>query len=318
VRALVTGGRGFIGRRVCERLAALGHEVRALDNGWRSDAALPDGVTAFDADVRDRVRLDEACAGVDLVVHLAAIQGTANFYRDPALVLDVNLRGVLNVAEAAASAGVQRLVFSSSSEVYGIPVRFPTPETEPLQVPDPLNPRWSYGGSKLAGELVVANLARAAGYDFTILRYHNVYGPAMGWDHVIPQFIRRLELDEEFTIQGDGEQQRSFCYVDDAVDATLAAAVKDVARGQIFNIGNPDGEVSINALVALLEEISGKDVQPRHVPFEGEGTRRRVPDIARARQLLGYSPGVSLPEGLKRTYAWYAEELRRQPVRSSM
>jgi UDP-glucose 4-epimerase len=317
VRALVTGGRGFIGRRVCERLAALGHDVRALDNGWRSEASVSDGVTAIDADVRDRGRLDAACAGVDVVLHLAAIQGTANFYRDPALVLDVNLRGVLNVAEASASAGVRRLVFSSSSEVYGLPNRFPTPETEPLQVPDPLNPRWSYGGSKLAGELVVANLARVGDYDFTILRYHNVYGPAMGWDHVIPEFIRRLELNEEFTIQGDGEQQRSFCYVDDAVDATVAAALEDDARGQIFNIGNPDEEVSINELLALLEDISGKRVEPRHIPFEGEGTRRRVPDISRARQLLLYAPAVSLPEGLRRTYAWYAEELKREPVRSS-
>ena len=317
MRALVTGGRGFIGRRVCERLAALGHDVRALDNGWRSDAPAADGVTAIDADVRDRERLQEACADVDVVLHLAAIQGTANFYRDPALVLDVNLRGVLNVAEASASAGVQRLVFSSSSEVYGIPSRFPTPETEPLQVPDPLNPRWSYGGSKLAGELVVANLARVGGYDFTILRYHNVYGPAMGWDHVIPQFIRRLELNEEFTIQGDGEQQRSFCYVDDAVDATLGAALEDGARGQIFNIGNPDEEVSMNELVALLEDISGKRVRPRHIPFEGEGTRRRVPDISRARELLHYTPVVSLPDGLAHTYAWYAEELKREPLRSS-
>jgi nucleoside-diphosphate-sugar epimerase len=317
VKALVTGGRGFIGSRVCDRLASLGHDVRSLDNGWRTDTPAADGVTAIDADVRDRERLDEACAGVDVVFHLAAIQGTENFYRDPALVLDVNLRGVLNVAEASAASGVKRLVFSSSSEVYGVPERFPTAETEPLQVPDPLNPRWSYGGSKLAGELVVANLARVSDYDFTILRYHNVYGPAMGWDHVIPQFIRRLELNEEFTVQGDGEQQRSFCYVDDAVDGTLAAAFEDGGRNQIFNIGNPAAEVSINQLVALLEEVSGKEVRPRHIPFEGEGTRRRVPDISRAQQLLRYAPTVSLPEGLRRTYEWYADELESQPVRSS-
>lgn len=316
MKALVTGGRGFIGRRVCERLAELGHDVRALDNGWRSDAPVSDGVTAVDADVRDRAAVDEACSGVDVVLHLAAIQGTGNFYRDPALVLDVNLRGVLNVAEASAANGVRRLVFSSSSEVYGIPVRFPTPETEPLQVPDTLNPRWSYGGSKLAGELVVTNLARAGGYDFTILRYHNVYGPAMGWDHVIPQFIRRLVLNEEFTIQGDGAQRRSFCYVDDAVDATIAAVLEDDARGHIFNVGNPDQEVSINQLVALLQEISGKQVEPRHVPFDGEGTRRRVPDIAQARQLLHYEPLVTLPDGLGRTYAWYAQELEAHPLRS--
>jgi nucleoside-diphosphate-sugar epimerase len=315
VNVLVTGGLGFLGSRLAQTLAGAGHEVVALDNGFRDSGERPDGVRAIDADVRDGAAVREAARGAEAVVHLAAIQGTGNFYAIPDEVLDVNLRGTLNVAEACAQEGVRRLVFSSSSEVYGEPSTFPTREEHPLSVPDPLNPRYSYGGSKIAGELIVLNAARRNGFEFTILRYHNVYGPAMGWDHVIPQFIRRLELGEEFTIQGDGSQTRSFCYVDDAVAATAAAVTAPGAANRIVNVGNPE-ETTIRELAALLARIAGKRVEPRHVPFEGEGARRRLPDVARAREVLDFDPRVSLEEGLRETYRWYAERLSREAVRA--
>jgi nucleoside-diphosphate-sugar epimerase len=309
MRLLVTGGLGFIGRGLVAALADAGHDVLALDNGWRSDRDVPAGITAIEADIRDEAAVETAVEGCDAVVHLAAIQGTANFYEQPELVLDVNVRGVLNIAEACARRGVRRLVFSSSSEVYGVPTEFPTPESAPLVVPDPTNSRWSYGGSKIIGELAVVNVARHAGFEYTILRYHNVYGPRMGWDHVIPQFIARLERGERFTVQGDGEQRRSFCFVDDAVEATVRATTSGPAAGEIMNIGNPREEWSINELVALLSRVSGRRIEPVHVPFEGEGTRRRLPDIARAASVLGFAPRVTLEEGLRRTYDWYAQAL---------
>jgi nucleoside-diphosphate-sugar epimerase len=307
---LVTGGLGFIGAGVSESLARAGHRLTVLDNGWRSGDEAPEGVEVLSADIRDVDAVRRAVAGSETVVHLAAIQGTENFYKYPELVLDVNVRGALNVVDACVAEGVKRLVFSSSSEVYGIPTKFPTPESEPLVVPDPLNPRWSYGGSKIIGELAIANAARLHGFEFTILRYHNVYGPRMGSDHVIPQFIRRLELGEEFTVQGDGEQRRSFCYIDDAVAVTVVSALEPRAAGAILNIGNPAEEVSINDLVRSLSRISGKHIEPRYVPFEGEGTRRRLPDISRARELLGFEPSIRLEDGLQRTYAWYAQSFR--------
>jgi nucleoside-diphosphate-sugar epimerase len=315
VKVLVTGGLGFLGSRLAEALTAAGHEVVALDNGFCDSGDRPAGVRAIEADVRDAAAVREASRGADAVVHLAAIQGTGNFYAIPDQVLDVNLRGTLTVAEACAVEGVRRLVFSSSSEVYGEPLAFPTPEDHPLSVPDPRNPRYSYGASKIAGELVVVNAARVHGFEFTILRYHNVYGPAMGWDHVIPQFIRRLELGEEFTIQGDGQQTRSFCYVDDAVAATAAAVTSPSAANEILNVGNPE-EVTIDELAALLGRVAGKPVEPRHVPFEGEGTRRRVPAVERARELLGFRPQVPLEEGLRETHRWYAEQLAREEIRA--
>jgi dTDP-glucose 4,6-dehydratase/UDP-glucose 4-epimerase len=312
VRIVVTGGRGFLGTRICAALVERGHGVLAVDSGFRGRGEPPTEVEAVEGDVRDAIAMRAVCRGAEVVVHLAAVQGTRNFYEIPDVVLDINLRGTLNVAEACAGEGVRRLFFSSSSECYGVPDRFPTPEDAPLVVPDPRNPRWSYGGSKIAGELVVVNWAQRHGFEYVIARYHNVYGPGMGWDHVIPQFIRRLETGGEFTVQGDGEQRRSFCYVDDAVDATVEAIERPRAAGEIFNIGNPAGEYSINDLVRALEQVSGRTIEPRHVPFEGEGTRRRLPDVSRAERLLEFRPRVPFEEGLARTYEWYATQLREE------
>jgi len=309
VKVLVTGGRGFIGARLVKRLVADGADVRVLDDGSRSDAELPIEVDTLNADVRDAEAVRASCRGVDAVAHLAAVQGTGNFYEIPDLVLDVNLRGVLNVAQACAAEDVRRLVFSSSSEVYGVPTQFPTPESSPLVVSDPTNPRWSYAASKIAGELVVVHTARRHGFEYVILRYHNVYGPAMGWDHVIPQFISRLIHEQEFTVQGDGSQRRAFCYVDDAVGPTLAALTAAEAANGIFNVGNPAEEYSISDLVAALERVSGRTIRPRHVPFERGGTDRRLPDVSRAERVLGLRPSVTLEEGLRRTYNWYAQRL---------
>lgn len=309
MKILVTGGRGFIGARLVLHLLAEGADVCVIDDGSRGDAELPPEVETLDADVRDAEAVRMACRGVDVVAHLAAVQGTGNFYEIPDVVLDVNLRGVLNVAHACAGEGVRRLVFSSSSEVYGIPSEFPTPETAPLVVPDPTNPRWSYGASKITGELVVVHTARRHGFEYVILRYHNVYGPAMGTDHVVPQFISRLVRDEEFTVQGDGSQRRAFCYVDDAVGPTATALVAPEAANGIFNVGNPAEEHSINELVAALERVSGRTIRPRHMVFEQAGTDRRLPDVSRARDVLGLRPSVTLEEGLRRTYDWYAQRL---------
>jgi nucleoside-diphosphate-sugar epimerase len=309
VKVLVTGGRGFLGARLVTHLVAEGADVRIIDNGSRGTAELPPEVETLDGDVRDADAVRAACRGVEVVAHLAAVQGTRNFYEIPDVVLDVNLRGALNVAQACADEGVHRLVFSSSSEVYGIPTEFPTPESAPLVVPDPTNPRWSYGASKIAGELVVVHTARRHRFEYVILRYHNVYGPAMGSDHVVPQFISRLIHGEEFTVQGDGSQRRTFCYVDDVVAPTATALTATEAANGIFNIGNPTEEHSIDQLVATLERVSARRIRPRYVPFEQAGTDRRLPDVSRAERVLGLQPSVTLEVGLRRTYEWYAPRL---------
>lgn len=322
MRVVVTGGLGFLGSAVVKGLIAAGHDVRIFDDASRGARRnleeLRVDVAVIDGDVRDVDALHAALRGAEVVIHLAAVQGTGTFYRAPHRVLDVNVAGALNAARACARDGVRRLVFASSSEVYGAPAVVPTPETMPLVIPDVLNPRFSYAASKIVGELVTINFARQHGFEYTVLRPHNVYGPRMGWDHVIPQFIARLERGEEFTVQGDGTQTRAFCYIDDAVDATARASVLPEAANEIFNVGNPREEHSISALIELLAVISGKPIRPRHVaPAEG-GVLRRSPDITRIRERLGFEPKVSLREGLAETYRWYAGEIRRGAAEASL
>lgn len=312
MRFLVTGGSGFLGSHLVSALLAAGHDVRTLDDRSRGTADLAGlNVETIAGDVRDAETVRRACAGIEVVAHLAAVQGTGNFYRAPARVLDVNVGGTLEIVRAAASAGVRRILFASSSEIYATPPVVPTPEDVPAVIPDVRNPRFSYSGSKIVGELLVLHGAAAGGFEPTIVRYHNVYGPRMGWDHVIPQFITRLERGEPFTVQGDGTQTRAFCYVSDAVDATVRACTLERAAGEILNIGNDQRESTIDELIALLAEVSGKPITPRYGAPAPGGTPRRLPDIARARDLLGYAPRVSLREGLTATYEWYRDELRR-------
>lgn len=315
MRALVTGGLGFLGSHVVAALLERGHDVAVLDDasrgGQRNLEELGLDVPVFPGDVRDGALVREACRGREVVLHLAAVNGTGAFYRVPERVLDVNVGGTLEVVRACAAEGVRRLLFASSSEIYATPPVVPTPEDVPAVVPDVTNARFSYSGSKIVGELLVLNHARHLGTQYTILRYHNVYGPRMGWDHVIPQFIARLERGEEFTVQGDGSQTRAFCYVTDAADATARAATLDGGRDAIFNVGNDEHEWSIAELIGLLAEVSGKRIEPRFGQPAPGGTPRRCPDITRARRLLGYEPRVPLREGLALTYRWYAEAVAR-------
>jgi nucleoside-diphosphate-sugar epimerase len=148
------------------------------------------------------------------VYHLAAINGTKYFYEIPGKVLNVNVNGTINFVNWLQNSKVKRFFFSSSSEVYGFPKVFPTPETEELSIPDPTNPRFSYSSSKILGEIIVINFARTFGIDYSIGRIHNAYGPQMGFEHVMPEFIKRCVLNEEFTVQGDGAESRCFCFND--------------------------------------------------------------------------------------------------------
>src|SRR2546421_571322 len=188
---LVTGGTGFIGAALVRRLVADGRAVRVLDNNSRGSCErlgrLVDRVEVVEGDIRDSNLVREAAHGVDTVVHLAAINGTEFFYSRPELVLDVAIRGMLAVVEACRAEKVTNLFVASSSEVYQTPALVPTDEGAQLVVPDVFNPRYSYGGGKIATELIAANYGRSGFHRVVVFRPHNVYGPQMGWEHVIPQ-----------------------------------------------------------------------------------------------------------------------------------
>lgn len=240
---------------------------------------------------------------IDFVYHFAAINGTKYFYEIPEIVLEVNVTGTLNFLNWLKDSNVKRIFFASSSEVYGFPNKIPTPEMEPLMVPDPKNPRFSYSSSKIIGETMIINYAKKYGLDYIIGRFHNVYGPAMGFEHVIPDFLRKCIKNEEFKIQGTGNQTRCFCFIVDAINGINLISEHPNAMNEIFNIGTSE-EITINELIILLSKIHGKKIVPIKTGFENPGIQRRVPDLTKIFS-MGYKPRVSLEEGLKITYNWY-------------
>ena len=311
---LVTGGTGFIGRALIRGLLTAGARVRSLDNDSRGAAeklgATRDQVELVTGDIRDPRVVREAVRGMDTVCHLAYINGTEYFYTEPELILEVATKGMMNVLDGCVAEGVRDLVLASSSEVYQAPPRIPTDETAPLVVPDVLNPRFSYGGGKIISELLAINYGRKF-FDHTLIfRPHNVYGPDMGRQHVIPQFILRLKERAarqpagalDFPIQGTGEETRSFIYIDDFVRGLLRV-IEQGERLAIFHIGT-EREISIRDLAHLVAAACGREI--RVVPGEllAGSTPRRCPDVRKLRN-LGFEPEVRLEEGVRRTAEWY-------------
>jgi nucleoside-diphosphate-sugar epimerase len=314
-RVLVTGGSGFLGSGLVAGLVERGYQVRVFDDNSRGNPrrlkSVADSVEFVEGDIRDAVAVDAATQGMDWVFHLAFVNGTRHFYEQPGLVLDVGVRGALTTMDAARKHGVERYIVASSSEVYQEPTHVPTAEHERIIIPDVSNPRFSYSGGKLITELLTFHYLQ--GVDRRIIfRPHNVYGPDMGWEHVIPDFMRRIrETAPEaqdgllpFPIQGTGRETRAFCYIDDAVDGILLAAEQG-EDAHIYHLG-VDDEVEIADVARRIGRIAGYDLEliPKDLP--AGGTARRCPDISKLRA-LGYSPSVSLDNGLQHCWDWYAK-----------
>ena len=326
-RYLVTGGTGFIGSAITKKLVMRGEKVRVLDNDFRgSKDRLKDIKKDFEfikGDIRNIRVVEKACKKVDIVLHLAFINGTEFFYTMPELVLDVGVKGIINVVDACIKNNIGNLVVAYSSEVYQAPPIVPTPETVPMVIPDPLNPRYSYAGGKIISELMAINFGRKYFKRIAIFRPHNVYGPNMGWEHVIPQFILRMKkiVDKnptqkvvEFPIQGSGRETRSFCYIDDFTEGLELVIDKSEHLG-IYHIGTDD-EISIKELTQKIGNLFGKKIKPIPGELQKGGTPRRCPDISRLRK-LGYRPKASLDEGLKPTVSWYMQNANLLNTRDS-
>lgn len=322
-RYLVTGGTGFIGSALVQRLVAEGRHVRVVDNDLRGRRArladLEREIEFIDADVRDEAAMTAAATGIDAILHLAAINGTENFYARPDLVLDVGVRGMLAMLAAARARHVPEFILVSSSEVYQTPPVVPTPEDVPLTIPDPWNPRYSYAGGKLVSEIMLANYDRGLFERAIIVRPHNVYGPDMGWEHVLPQLILRAQEriaatprgEVSIELQGDGSQTRAFVHFQDFVDGFMLAADKGAHR-MIYNIGTDD-EVAIAGLVEMIFDRLGRRPRLVPLPLPAGGTLRRCPDISRLRG-LGYGPRRGLREGIDEMIAWYTANAHLRPA----
>jgi nucleoside-diphosphate-sugar epimerase len=325
-RVVVTGGGGFIGAFLVKKLVRDGWDVGVIDTMVRGDgsrfADVADQVRLHSIDVRNEDAVTTAVAGAEVVMHLAAINGTENFYKRPELVLDIGIRGALAVVNACSRAGVPDLVVASTAEVYQTPAIVPTNEEIALTLPNSLNPRYSYGGSKIVSELIAFNYGRDHFRKVQVFRPHNVYGPDMGWKHVIPQFILRAAQALEggktaapFPIQGDGHETRAFAYVDDVVDGIITMYEQGGHR-EVYHIGN-DEEVSVRDLVDRLAPIMGGALQIEPSQAAQGGTPRRCPDIGKMRA-LGYAPQIDLSEGLRHTAAWYMANRDKTPANELM
>jgi nucleoside-diphosphate-sugar epimerase len=274
-------------------------------------------VEFVEADVRDAAAVRRACRGVDSVCHFAFINGTEYFYSQPELVLDVGVKGMMNVLDGCRAENVGELVLASSSEVYQTPPSVPTDERVPMSIPDPLNPRYSYGGGKIISELLAINYGRKHFERVLIVRPHNVYGPAMGWEHVIPQFVLRMKkLCENsrgpipFPIQGTGEETRAFVYVDDFT-VGVTKVIEQGGHLGIYNVGTSE-EKSIREVAEEVGRYFGREVRLQPGALREGGTSRRCPDIRKI-QALGYQPEVSFRDGVKRTADWYIAHAGEAP-----
>ena len=320
-RTLVTGGTGFIGSALVHALVRHGDAVRTLDDGSRGSGRRLDDIKGhFEArtgDVRDGDVVRRAVAGVDRVIHLAYVNGTELFYSHPELVLDVAVRGIVNVLDACRASSVRELILASSSEVYQTPPRFPTDELVPLVVPDPLNPRYSYGGGKIISELMAINYGRTGFERVVIFRPHNVYGPDMGREHVIPQLTLRLRAlsgaagKVRLPVQGTGAETRAFVYIDDLVEGILILLERGEHLG-IYHVGSEE-EITIADLAREIGKCLGREVEVQPGAMPAGSTIRRVPDISKMRA-LGYAPRVPLRDGLSTTVRWYDAHADERPT----
>jgi UDP-glucose 4-epimerase len=310
MRFLITGGAGFLGSALCNKLAAQSHYVLAFDNFSRAShikEQLHSNVDTFDGDVRNKEQLQQAASQkkFDAIWHLAYINGTERFYKEPELVLDVAVKGATNTIDVALEHNI-KYILVSTSEVYNNPKTIPTPETEPLIIPDVHNPRFSYSGGKIISEL----LAIHSKLDTIIFRPHNIYGSNMGFEHVIPQLIQKILTSKDglITIQGDGTETRSFCYIDDAIDGMILSW--PAQSKSIFNIGTKY-EISILELVNKIADILHRKIEIKTTPIQIGSPKRRCPDISKL-QALGYDPKVSLDDGLRKTVEWYKNKLEEK------
>jgi len=307
MKVLVTGGAGFIGSHLAERLLGEGHEVRVLDNfstGRRENLeAVLSQVDLIEGDIRDPGLVRRAMRGVEVVFHQAALRSVPHSVDHPGPTNEVNVGGTLNVLLAARDSGVRRVVYASSSSVYGNSRQLPKRES---QTPRPVSP---YAVTKLAGEMYCSTFYQLYGLETISLRYFNVFGPRQDPDSpyaaVIPRFMAALLRREAPIIYGDGLQTRDFTYIENVVQANILALRASAGLGEAFNVACGE-RVSVLHLAHSLMALLEAPVEPVHTAPRPGDVRHTLADISRARRILGYRPSVDFETGLRQTVAWYS------------
>jgi len=319
-RILVTGGAGFVAYYIAKQLVEDGNEVTIIDNFTRNqpdkdfqDLIEKENVTFINADMTDKSFANSLNGFYDEIYHLAAINGTKYFYSKPYEVLRVNILALMNLLEWVTEQNTGKFVFTSSSEAYAGTISsfgkendfVPTEETIPLSIDDIFNERFSYGGSKLIGELLTINYFKKIKVPFSIIRYHNIYGPRMGFEHVIPEFCKRIYNQENpFTVFG-GDETRAFCYIDDAVEASILVMRKEECNGQVIHVGNSKEEITIIELAEKMLQLSSSEVSIQIEKGPAGSVKRRCPNTGKLKRLTGFEAQVHLLDGLKISIEWY-------------
>lgn len=317
MRFLVTGGAGFIGSHIVERLLKEGHFVRVLDNfssGKRENISHSEtqnsGLNSsnfelIEGDIRDKTTCDRACQEIDYILHQAALRSVPKSIADPESYNDVNINGILYMLQAAVKNKVKRFVFASSSSIYGDTDKFPQQETD---LPLLISP---YALSKLTGEYYCRIFSKIYGLETACLRYFNVFGPRQALDDeyavVIPKFIHCILHDKKPPIFGTGLQSRDFTYIDNVVEANVLAATKEggaAASHEIFNVAN-GRDNTVLELVNLLNKIIGKNIQPEFLPVRAGDVFRTLADISKIKEKLGFKSQAGFEEGLKKTVEYF-------------
>ena len=307
---LVTGGAGFIGSHIVERLVRDGQEVRVLDDfssGKRENIApFASKIDLVEGDLRKTVDCARACEGVEIIFHEAAVPSVPRSVDDPQTSHEVNIDGTFNLLMAARDAKVRRVVYAASSSAYGDQPELPKRETA---LPSPLSP---YALNKLVGEYYLSVFYKCFGLEAIALRYFNVFGsrqdPTSAYAAAIPAFVSAILKDEAPTVYGDGEQTRDFTYIDNIVHANMLAASVPKAEGYVMNVACAE-RVSVNQIIGEINKLLGKDVEPRYVDTRPGDVKHSLADITLAGELIGFEPVIMFDEGLRRAIDWYKENL---------
>ncbi len=313
-KILITGGTGFLGRNLVKRLSEdKNNLITILDNNSRSSAVVEKiqnkykNVKYIEGSILDYKIVNNACKNIDTIFHLAYINGTKFFYTIPDKIFEVAVYGMINLIESAKNKDIKNFILASSSEVYQQPEIIPTPEEVDLKIPDILNPRYSYGGGKIFCELLLFYYGKKYFKRSMIFRPHNVYGPNMGNEHVIPELIKKIDIAKKrkskfITLEGKGNETRSFIFIDDFIDA-LELIYKKGKNLNIYNIGTQD-EVSIKYLLNLIQKKMFSNHKIKNIPIKKGGTLKRCPDIKKIKK-LGFKRSFKLSYGLDQTIDWY-------------
>ena len=325
-KVLITGGTGFIGFHLAKYHSEYGDEVYIVDNLSKDKKKIDedletllgkDNIFFFEYDLTEKISLNQIPKEIDYVYHLAAINGTDLFYKIPYELCRNNTLLTINFLDFLKGFKVEKLIYASTSEVYAGGeefnlVRIPTAEDVPVVFPQPTDNRFSYSTSKFLGEFLSLRFGELFSIPTSIIRFHNIYGPRMGYRHVIPNFIEKATNNSKNFIINGGKNTRSFCFIDDAINALIKVAKSQNTNFEILHVGNENEEIQMTELAKQVCKIMGKEFTFSDVGAPNMSANRRCPDISKITKLTGFNPGTTLTSGLITTIDWYLSDFSRE------